>query len=75
MKTITKAQALRRARERQRALNTAEAAATDAAQRRDAALLAAKDAGATYAELQEATDLSTARVTQVLRRARQTTTD
>lgn len=67
----TKSQALKRAKERQRALNAAEAAATDAAVRRDQAVYAAQQAGATYPEIQEATGLSTARVTQVLRKVRQ----
>lgn len=74
MSTPTKAQALRSAKERQRALNTAEQAATDAAQRRDRAVYAAQESGATYADIQAATGLSIARITQVLRKARTTTT-
>lgn len=66
--------ALARASSRQADLNKAEAKATEYAAIRDQAVFAAKEAGATYAEIQEATNLSTARVTQVLRKVRQSTT-
>lgn len=73
----TKPTALKRARLHQEFLNKAEAKATEAAAERDAWVYRAQEAGATYAEIQEATGLSTARVTQVLRKVRQalTTTD
>jgi uncharacterized protein YerC len=67
----TKTQALRKAATTQKALNKAEKAADDAAKARDTAVYAAQEAGATYPEIQEATGLSTARVTQVLRKVRQ----
>lgn len=67
----TKAQALRTLATRQRQLNDAETKATQAAEARAVAVLSAQGAGATYGELEEATGLSTSRVTQVLRRARQ----
>ena len=60
---------------RQRALNKAEATATEAAADRDQAVYDARLAGATYGEIQDATGLSTARVTQVLRKVRQALTD
>lgn len=77
MKELTKGQALRQAKVRQAALNKAETLATEAAAVRDQAVYAAKATDATYAEIQEATGLSTARVTQVLRKVRlaQSTTD
>lgn len=68
---MTKAQALRYAKVRQNRLNEAEAKATTYAADRDQAVYDAKEQGATYAEIQEATNLSTARVTQVLRKVRQ----
>lgn len=67
----TKARALKNAKTYQERLNKAERAATQAAAERDATVLEAQEAGATYAEIQAATGLSTARVTQVLRRQRQ----
>lgn len=67
----SKAQALKYAKVRQGVLNQAEQKATSAAADRDQAVLDAQVAGATYAEIQQATGLSTARVTQVLRRQRQ----
>lgn len=72
----SKPTALKRAAAAQDRLNTAEAKATDAAADRDDWVYIAQTAGATYAEIQAATGLSTARVTQVLRkvRARATTT-
>lgn len=68
-----KTQALRAAAKSQKRLNDLEARATDAGKERSAYILAAQEAGATYAEIQAATGLSTARVTQVLRKARSTT--
>lgn len=68
----TKPTALKRAAAAQGRLNTAEAKATDAASERDQWVFIAQQAGASYAEIQEATGLSTARVTQVLRKVRQT---
>lgn len=75
--TPTKAQRLRIAKAAQERLNKAEAKATEAASTRDQAVHDSQAQGATYAEIQEATGLSTARVTQVLRKVRlaQTTTD
>lgn len=70
----TKARALKMAATHQEALNRAEAKATEAAKVRDAAMDAARGLGATYAELQAATGLSVARVTQVLRRVREART-
>lgn len=60
--------ALKRA---QAALDKAEQAATEKAARRNRAMVDAADKGATRATLQAVTGLSSARVTQVLRRARQ----
>lgn len=68
---MNKTQALKAATRTQAALNKAEAAALEAARLRDAAVLQAQAHSATYAEIQQATGLSTARVTQVLRRQRQ----
>lgn len=68
------ATALRKAAEAQDRLNKAEAKAADAATTRDAALAQAQRAGATYAEMEAATDLSNARVTQILRRVRDRST-
>jgi hypothetical protein len=51
-------------------LAKAEADATTLAAERGAALLEASDAGASRADLQAATGLSQARITQVLREAR-----
>lgn len=67
----SKAQALKSLGARQQHLNDLEARASRAALERDALLLEAQDLGASYADLEDATGLSTARVTQVLRRARQ----
>lgn len=72
-KPPTKAQALRRAANRQKSLTRAEWEATQYAKDRDDAVRQAKDAGATYPEIAEATGLSITRVTQVLRRTKQTT--
>lgn len=69
--TVFKTSALAKAKTRQKRLDDAEAKATAAATERDAAVLVAQESGATYAEIQEATGLSTARVTQVLRRQRE----
>lgn len=66
----SKSKALHDAKRRQQRLNTAEADALNAASLRDTAVYDAQAAGATYAEIQEATGLSTARITQVLRRVR-----
>lgn len=71
---MTKSQALKRAADTQRRLNQAEAIATERAGDRDQAVFAAQQEGASYAELETATGLSTARITQILRRSRQTTT-
>jgi uncharacterized protein YerC len=68
---MSKPQALKAATRRQGALNAAEAKALEAARLRDDAVLQAQAEGATYAEIQAATGLSTARITQVLRRQRQ----
>lgn len=70
MSKTEKAAALRTAAKAQKRLNDLEDRATAAAGERDAHLLAAQQLGATYAELQEATGLSAARVTQILRRTR-----
>lgn len=67
---MNKSQALKRAADTQRRLNQAEAIATERAQDRDRAVYQAQVEGASYAEIQEATGLSTARITQILRRAR-----
>lgn len=77
---MNKTQALKRAADTQRRLNQAEAIATERAQDRDRAVYEAQVEGASYAEIQAATGLSTARVTQILSRARRaqataTTTD
>jgi DNA-directed RNA polymerase specialized sigma24 family protein len=72
---LSKAKALNVAHRRQKALNKAEAAATEAAAYRDLAVHDAQVAGASYAEIQTATGLSTARVTQILRKARQAAAD
>lgn len=75
---MSKRRALTAAKNRQDALNLAEQRATEAASERDQAVYEAQTQGATYSEIQEATGLSTARVTQILRRARTlatTTTD
>lgn len=66
----SKSKALHDAKRRQQRLNTAEAEALNAATLRDTAVFDAQQAGASYAEIQEATGLSTARVTQILRRVR-----
>jgi uncharacterized protein YerC len=74
----SKGVALAQAKRRQTTLNRLEAQATEAATARDLAVFLAQEKGATYAEIQEATGLSTARVTQVLRKVREsqtTTTD
>lgn len=68
---MTKTQALKAAAVCQRRLNEAERKATEAALARDDAMAAARETGATYADLEAATGLSTARVTQVLRKVRQ----
>lgn len=68
---MTKAQALKKATSTQKALNTVEQKAAVAALDRDRAIYQAQQAGASYADLQEATGLSDTRVTQILRRARQ----
>jgi uncharacterized protein YerC len=76
--TPSKGVALAQAKRRQTTLNRLEAQATEAATARDLAVFLAQEKGATYAEIQEATGLSTARVTQVLRKVREsqtTTTD
>lgn len=70
MTAPSKAQALNNAKRRQQRLNTDEAKATESAGLRDQAVYEAQAAGATYAEIQEATGLSIARITQVLRRER-----
>lgn len=76
---MSKRRALTAAKNRQETLNLAERKATVAAFDRDRAVYDAQQEGASYAEIQEATGLSTARVTQILRRARNlataTTTD
>jgi len=41
------------------------------AEKRDKAVLAAKEAKATHAQVQEATGLSISRITQIIRRARE----
>jgi hypothetical protein len=66
-----KTRTLARAMTDQARLDKAERTATDAAARRDASVLEAQEAGNTYADLTDATGLSTARITQVLRRDRQ----
>lgn len=68
---MTKTRALTNAAATQDRLNRDEQRATESAAKRDKAVLEAQEAGATYAEIQAATGLSTARVTQVLRRQRQ----
>lgn len=68
--TDSKPVALRRLGRAQTKLDTLEAAAKAAAITRDALMLDAQHAGATYPEMEAATGLSTARVTQVLRRER-----
>lgn len=55
----------------QAALNKAQEAADAKAKTRDRHLLAAADNGAKRADLEQATGLSQARVTQLLRRARE----
>ena len=67
---MNKTKALKRAEDTQRRLNQAEAIATERDSDRDQAVYAAQVEGASYAEIQTATGLSTARVTQILRRAR-----
>jgi hypothetical protein len=72
MPAPTKPQALRRAVESQERLNNAEAKATELALKRDSAVLDAQElAGCTYPEIREATGLSIARITQVLRKERE----
>ena len=66
----SKSKALHDAKRRQQRLNTAETEALNAATLRDTAVFDAQQAGASYAEIQEATGLSIARVTQILRRVR-----
>lgn len=66
--------ALSAARKAQERLNKAEQTANALAEARNARVLEAKNAGATYPALQEATGLSQARIAQVLRRERQTLT-
>ena len=73
MNTPSKAQALNNAKRRQQRLNTDEAKALESASLRDMAVYEAQAAGASYAEIQEATGLSSARVTQILRRVKSTT--
>lgn len=73
--SMTKARALKDAAAAQDRLNRDEQRATESAAKRDAAMAQAKGVGATYAELQDATGLSVARVTQVLRRARDRATN
>lgn len=63
-------QKLRQAMTAQAKLDAAEKAANAAALKRDAAVLAAQEAGNTYADLTDALALSSARVTQILRRER-----
>lgn len=67
---MTKAAALKRATAAQKRLDLAQKAATAQAEVRDATLAEAQTAGATYADMEQATGLSTSRVTQILRRAR-----
>lgn len=67
---MTKPVALRRAKVAQESLNKAEHLATTKAVVRDARVAEAQGAGATYAEIREATGLSMTRLTQILRRAR-----
>lgn len=69
----TKTQALNSLRARQYRLDTQETKATEAAAERDLALYAAKRAGATRSDMEEATGLSATRVTQILRRIRTAT--
>ena len=66
----SKSKALHDAKRRQQRLNTAETEALNAATLRNTAVFDAQQAGASYAEIQEATGLSIARVTQILRRVR-----
>lgn len=68
--TLSKRAALTQVRKAQERLNKAEQTSDALAEARSKALLAAKDAGATHPELQEATGLSQARIAQVLRRER-----
>lgn len=70
MNQPSKAAALNAVKRRQQRLNTDEAKANESANLRDMALYEAQVVGASYAEIQEATGLSTARVTQILRRVR-----
>lgn len=70
-KSPSKTNALSRATTAQRNLNNSEERATQAARVRDQAVVAAQGAGATYAEILDATGLSTTRVTQILRRHRE----
>ena len=65
-----KSRALVRAAAAQRLLDRYEDKATEHAKARDERVAEAQAAGATYAEIQSATDLSTSRITQILRRAR-----
>lgn len=67
---MSKAQTLKRAKTAQRNLDLAEGKATDAATLRDNRVWEAREAGATYADIQAATGLSISRITQVLRRVR-----
>lgn len=71
-RALSRAKALTLAEQAQRDLDKAEANASERAGKRDAALLAASDAGASRAQLEDRTGLSQARITQVLRRARAT---
>lgn len=70
-KTDPKAKALKLVAACQVKLTTKEAVATDAATERDHAVAVAKDAGATYGEIRQATGLSTTRLTQILKRLRE----
>lgn len=70
----TKTQALKALATAQRSLNDLDARANAAATRRNTLALEAQTLGASYEDLEAATCLSTARVTQVLRKARQDAT-
>lgn len=70
MTAPSKSQALNAAKRRQQRLNTDEAKALESAGLRDMAVYEAQAVGASYAEIQAATGLSTARVTQILRKVR-----
>lgn len=70
MTTLTKAQALATLKRRQATLTRLERDAASAATAREEAVRVAYKAGATYADLEAATGLSTSRITQLLRRVR-----